>query len=120
MPEIRGTGAELVSISPQLPENNAKIARRHKLEFDVLSDRGNALARQWGLVHTVDGALRKVYEGQFKLDLARFNGDDSWSLPIPARFVLGQDGRVLSVSADPDYTRRPEPVETLESLRTLA
>ena len=120
MPEIRGTGAELVSISPQLPENNAKIAKRHKLEFDVLSDRGNALARQWGLAHTIDGALREVYQGRLKLDLKRFNGDESWGLPVPARFVLGQDGRVLSVSADPDYTRRPEPDETVEYLKQLA
>ena len=109
-----------MAISPQLPENNAKIARRHKLEFDVLSDRGNALARQWGLVHTVEGALREVYEERFKLDLARFNGDDSWTLPVPARFVLGQDGQVLSVNADPDYTRRPEPDETIEFLAGLA
>ena len=118
MPQIRETGAELVAISPQLPENNAKISKRHKLEFDVLSDPGNAVAEQWGLKHTVEGELRQVYEG-FKLDLARFNGEDSWTLPVPARFVLSTEGEVLWAGADPDYTHRPEPEETLEVLRRL-
>ena len=108
-----------MAISPQLPEHSAKIARRHKLEFDVLSDSGNAVSRQWGLVFTVDGALRETYQGAFGLDLARFNGDDSWTLPIPGRFILGRDGRVLAAESDPDYTRRPEPEATLDLLRKI-
>ena len=119
MSQIRENGAELVAISPQLPENNAKIAKRNKLEYDVLADGGNAVAREWGLVHGVEGALRQIYEEGFKLDLARFNGDDSWTLPVPARFVLDRDGTVLSLSSDPDYTRRPEPDETVEFLKSL-
>ena len=120
MPQIQELGAELVAISPQLTEQNAKITKRHKLEYDVLSDGGNALAGQWGLAHGVDGALRETYQAM-KLDLSRFNGDDNaWSLPMPARFVIGKDGRVVSVDSDPDYTRRPEPSETIEVLRTLA
>ena len=119
MQEIRDAGAELVAISPQTSEYNAKITKRHKLEFDVLSDTGNAVAEQWGLVHSVDGALREVYQGM-KLDLARFNAEKPWTLPVPSRFVLGTDGRVLWMSADPDYTRRPEPSETVEFLKGLA
>ena len=121
MPQIRENGAELVAISPQLPENNAKIVKRHKLDFEVLSDRGNALAGQWGLAHGVDGALREVYRDGLRIDLERFNGDENaWSLPMPARFVLDGEGRVQWLSADPDYTRRPEPAETVEVLERLA
>ena len=119
MPRVRETGADLVAISPQLPEHSAKIVRRHKLEFDVLSDRRNAVSRQWGLVFTVEGTLRETYQGAFKLDLSRFNGDDSWTLPMPGRFVLGRDGRVLATDFDPDYTRRPEPDATVDFLKSL-
>lgn len=118
MPQIRETGAELVAISPQIPEQNAKISKRHKLEYDVLSDLGNKVAGQWGLAHAVEGELRKIYEG-FKIDLDRFNGEGGWNLPIPARFVLATDGKVLSASSDPDYTRRPEPSETVDFLKGL-
>lgn len=119
MPQVREAGAELVAISPQLGEWNAKIVRRHGLEFDVLSDAGNAYSRQWGLDFAIEGDLREVYEGSFKLDLSRFNGDSSWTLPMPARIVLDQKGRIAAVDADPDYTRRPEPEETIKVLRSL-
>ena len=119
MSSIHEAGAELVAISPQLPEHNAKISKRHKLEYPVLSDLGNQIAQQWGLVHAVEGELREAYTS-LKLDLKYFNGDDAWALPMPARFVLGTDGRVLSVSSDPDYTRRPEPDETVEFLKKLS
>ena len=121
MPQIREKGADLVAISPQLPENNAKIVKRHRLEFEVLADAGNSLAEEWGLAHGVDGALREVYRDKLRIDLERFNGDENaWSLPMPARFVLDSEGRVQWLSADPDYTRRPEPAETVEFLAQLA
>ncbi len=63
--------------------------------------------------------LRDLY-ATFPLDLATFNGDASWTLPIPARFVIDREGIVRSTEADPDYTTRPEPAETITALRQLA
>lgn len=108
-----------MAISPQLPEHNAKIAKRHKLAFDVLSDPGNAYADKLGLVFKLSGDLKEVYQG-FELDLPRFNGDDSWRLPMPARLIVAADGTVRDVEANADYTHRPEPAETVEKLRRLA
>ena len=108
-----------MAISPQLPENSAKIARRHKLAFDVLSDAGNAWARRMGLVYTLPDDLRGAYEA-FGIDLSRFNGDDSWELPLPGRFVVAGDGTIVHRDVDPDYTHRPEPAETVERLRRMA
>ncbi len=116
---IEALGATLVAISPQLPENSVKIARRHKLTFDVLTDAGNAWARQLGLVFALPDELREVYAG-FGLDLPKFNGEDSWELPMPARFVVAADGTIAHRDADPDYTHRPEPEEAIELLRGLA
>lgn len=118
MPKFEQLGATVVAISPQLAEWSAKIAKRHKLSFDVLSDAGNAVAGQWGLVHGVDGKLREIYSG-FGIDLPKYNGDDSWTLPLPARAVIGADGRLVSIHADPDYTRRPEPEATIAVLESL-
>ena len=53
------------------------------------------------------------------IDLARGNGDGTWRLPIPARFVIDREGTIRAVDADPDYTRRPEPARTVEVLRQL-
>ena len=62
--------------------------------------------------------LREVYLA-FGIDLEASNGDDSWELPLPARIVVDTTGKIRSIDADPDYTRRPEPSATLEVLRSL-
>jgi peroxiredoxin len=58
--------------------------------------------------------------GTFPLDLEKFNGESSWTLPIPARFVIDQEGIICAAESDPDYTTRPEPRDTLEALWAIA
>ena len=95
------------------------MIEKHKLTFDVLSDAGNQVAAQFGLKFRVSDAARKVYHETFKLDIEKFNGDASWTLPIPARFIVDQGGVIRYAQADPDYTTRPDPDETLHALRAL-
>jgi len=82
----------------------------------VLLDLGLGVARDFGLTFGVPNDLKELYLEGLKLDLCRFNGDESWELPIPATYVIDQDGTVVYASADPDYTRRPEPTEVLAAL----
>ncbi len=106
-----------MAISPQIPKYNGRISRRHKLGFGVLSDPGNRVAGQFGLKFEYSEALKGVYTGTFKMTLEKYNGDDSWTMPLPARFVVSTAGRIVGAAADPDYTVRPEPSETIENLR---
>ena len=62
--------------------------------------------------------LREVYRG-FGIDLEKANGDASWTLPMPARYVVDQTGTIRSADVDPDYTRRTEPKDTVGMLRAL-
>ena len=39
---------------------------------------------------------------------------------MPARIVIDRRGIVRAVDADPDYTHRPEPAQTVEVLERLA
>jgi len=118
LPEIQALGASLVAISPQLPIHSRELIERRHLTFEILSDRGNKVAEQFGLRRTLPEYLREVYRG-FPLSLDKFNGDDSWTLPIPARFVIDRQGIIRAAESDPDYTTRPEPSDTLEALRAL-
>jgi peroxiredoxin len=77
------------------------------------------VAEAYGLVFTLPDDLREIYL-KFGIDLAQGNGDGTWRLPIPARFVIDRQGIVRAVDADPDYTRRPEPAQTVAALRALA
>lgn len=95
------------------------MATQNKLGFDVLSDSENTLARKLGLVHEFPAKLQNVYQG-FGVDLSVYNGDDSWTLPMPARFIIDESGTIRFAEAHPDYTTRPEPTDTLEKLRALS
>jgi peroxiredoxin len=118
--DLRDLGAELVALTPELPEHSAEVTRKHNLRFDVLSDRGNGVTGAFGLVHTLPEDLRRVYREHFKIDLPHYNGDDSWTLPLPARYVIAPGGVIASAEVNPDYTRRPEPAVTVDEVRRLA
>jgi peroxiredoxin len=94
------------------------MSQRHKLAFDVLSDHGNRVASEFGLTFKLPEDLRQVY-GKFGIDLKKYNGDESWTLPMPARFVIDSIGTVRAADVDPDYTVRPEPADTVQVLEGL-
>jgi peroxiredoxin len=115
LPQIKLAGANLVAISPQTVQQSFFMADQHGLEFPLLSDSGNRVARQFGIVHRVPEEQQAIYRRAF-INLPFANGDDSWELPIPAMYILDCDGTVLFACADADYTGRPEPAEVLPNL----
>ena len=115
---IKSLGATLVAISPQLPSHNRELIKSRGLTFPILSDAGNKVAARFGLVFALPDYLRAIY-ATFPLDLATYNGDASWTLPMPARFVIDRSGIIRVAESDPDYTTRPEPEDTLAALRAL-
>ena len=119
LPELARLGGTLVTISPQLPEHNRELSRTRQLTFEILTDRDNEIGAKFGLRFTLPEYLRQVYR-TFPLDLERFNGDASWTLPIPARFLIDPQGIIRVAESDPDYTTRPEPEDTLEAVRARA
>jgi peroxiredoxin len=92
------------------------MIEQKKLKFEILRDPGNEIAEAYGLRWTFPDDLKKLYL-QFGINLAANNGESSWTLPLPARFIVDKAGVVQYASVDPDYTRRPEPRETLEALK---
>lgn len=88
------------------------------LPFELLRDLGNHVAEAYGLVFTLPDDLREIYL-KFGIDLAKGNGDGTWRLPIPARFVIDGQSIIRAVDADPDYTRRSEPAHTVAVLKGL-
>ncbi|GGF01410.1 peroxiredoxin [Aliidongia dinghuensis] len=119
LPEFQRRGASLVAISPQTAPNSRKSARQNSLGFPILSDTHNNVAGAFGLRFALPDYLVELYKS-LKNDLPNFNGDDSWTLPMPGRFVIGQDGTILYAEVNPDYTRRPDPEELLPALDRIA
>ncbi|RQT65790.1 AhpC/TSA family protein [Burkholderia cepacia] len=108
LPKIQAYGANVVAISPQTPVNSRKSVRTNELGFPVLSDVGGQTGAEFGLQFALPDYLVDLYKN-LKNDLPTFNNDPGWTLPMPARYVIGQDGIVLYSEVNPDYTRRPDP-----------
>jgi peroxiredoxin len=116
LPEFEAAGARLIAISPQTAPNSRKSARQNKLSFPILSDVQGKVGEDFGLRFKLPDYLVELYKG-LKNDLPAFNDDPSWSLPMPARYVIGQDGTILYSEVNPDYTRRPEPEDMIPVLQ---
>ena len=118
LPQIRALGASLVAVSPQTPEHSLSTVEKKELTFTVLSDVGNLVARKYRLVFTLEQTIRTLYTS-IGADLPSFNGDPSWELPMPATFLLAQDGTVRLAFVDEDFTHRLEPATLLDGLRAV-
>ena len=105
-------------VSPQVARTTRETEEAKPMTYEVLRDLGNRVAEQYGLAFTLPEALQAIYT-KFGIDLPKGNGDGTWRLPIPARFVIDREGIIRAVDADPDYTRRPEPAQTVEVLHRL-
>ena len=120
VPELEQLGATFVAISPQTVHQSFLMADQHKLQFPLLSDAGNQIARKFGLVYRVPEYQQEVYR-RAMVNLPFVNGDDSWELPVPGTFILAQNSRrdlpqatqILYSSVNPDYMDRPEPAHIL-------
>jgi peroxiredoxin len=119
LPSYRANGALLVAISPQTAANSRKSIRNNGLTFPILSDPGNETASKFGLRFTLPDYLITLYKAM-KNDLPGFNGDPSWSLPMPARYVVGLDGLIAYAEVNADYTQRPDPEDLLPALKQLS
>ncbi len=119
LPQIEARGAQLLGMAPETPDKATATAERHRLRIDILSDTGNQVAERLGLVFELPGYLRPVYQG-LGIDLPAYNGDESFKLPVPATYIVRQDGVVAHAFVNADYTQRMEPADIVAGLETLA
>ena len=118
LPEIKVQGATLVAISPQTPDNSLSIAEKAGLEYEVLSDIGNVVARQFGIVYRLGEPIYELQK-QFGVDLPKANGDDSRELPMPGTFIIDQSGVIRFAQVFADHSQRAEPSAVVDALRHL-
>jgi peroxiredoxin len=116
---ITALGASLVAISPETPDNSLSTTEKHSLTFEVLSDLGNRVAREFGIVFQLPIELRPIYAG-FGIDLPKANNDDTFELPIPATYIIGTDRKIRKAFVDADYTKRLDPEEIITVLKDIA
>jgi peroxiredoxin len=107
----------MVAISPETPDNSMSTAEKNHLEYEVLSDKGNKIARAYGVSYKIPKLIADQFKG--RLDLAKHNGDDSGELPLGVTYVIDREGIIRFAFIDADYRKRAEPAEVIAVLRNL-
>ncbi len=115
---VEDLGATVLALSPQSLEGTCKMAEEQNIPFDLLSDEGNDVARQFGIVFHLQDEIQSIYK-ELGIDFPLVNGDDSFDLPVPATYLIDTAGTIRLAFVDPDYTRRLDPSEIITILREL-
>lgn len=110
--EIKANGGQLVAITPEPSANTLATSQQNELSFDILTDEENKLAKELGILMFLTEELQNLYGGAH-LDWKAYTINEKIALPIPATFVVGQDGIIIYRFIDEDYTKRAEPEEVL-------
>lgn len=117
LPDFKAEGANLIALTPELPDRSLSTAEKHELAFEVLSDVGNVVAKNYGIVFKLTPEVAEMYQNGF--DLHGYNGDESDELPLAATYVIAKDGSIKYAFLDAEYRHRAEPADIIAVLKEL-
>ncbi|EAS19898.1 peroxiredoxin, AhpC/Tsa family [Flavobacteria bacterium BBFL7] len=117
LPEFEKFNAQLIALTPELPDNSLNTAEKNNLKFNVLSDVGNTVSKEYGVVYQLTDDVAAIYEAGF--NLSEKNGDRSNELPLAATYVIDQKGIIQYAFLDADYKERAEGSEIIAALKSL-
>jgi peroxiredoxin len=118
LPDFKSAGANLIALTPELPDKSLSTIEKHQLQFEVLSDVGNKVARTYGIVFKLTPEVAESYQKGF--DLHSYNGDESNELPLAATYVINTNGKIIYAFLDADYKKRAEPADIINALNSLS
>lgn len=116
LPQMQAENIQFVAISPELPDSTLSTKEKNELEFEVLSDAGNKVAKEYGIVFPLDESIKAPYKN---MGIEEYNGDDSYTLPLAATYVINSDNEIVYAFLDADYKKRAEPSEVLAKVKNM-
>lgn len=120
LPEFQAAGAQLVALTPELPDKALTTTEKNALKFEVLTDLNHEVGKTYGIAFKLTPQVRDLYKKFFSL--TEFNGaaagDDT--LPLAATYIIGQDGIIRYAFLDADYRKRAEPSELAAFVKKLS
>ena len=117
-PKVQEFGAELIGVSPDAVANSKSNHEKNDVPFPFYSDAQVEASSAFGLAFRVDDQTLTKYKG-FGIDLESASGHQHQALPIPAVYVINQEGKIVFAHSDPDYRQRLEPNKVLSVLESL-
>lgn len=117
LPKFKANGANLIALTPEVPDKSLSTSEKNELEFEVLSDVGNVIAKQYGIVYKLTDEVAEIYENNF--GLSEYNGNKDNELPLAATYIIDEDGTIQYAFLDADYRNRAEPSVLTAFLKSM-
>ncbi len=106
---------QFLFISPQMQLYSEQLKAEKDFDLTLIADQNNDIARQFGLVYTLDENIRTIYK-KIGADLSVINGNDSFELPIPATYVIAPSGKISYAFVETNYMMRAEPRDVMSMI----
>lgn len=116
LPNFEAAGANLLALTPEVPDSSISTSEKHDLTFEVLSDLDNNVAREFGVVFKLTPEVAEAYQ---KFGLEDYNNTDSNELPLAATYIINTDGEIVYAFVSEDYRNRAEPRDIVAALEAL-
>lgn len=104
-PKLMELGYQVVAVSPDRPEKLRESLGKQRLNYTLLSDSSAAATKAFGLAFQVDDGTLIKYKS-FDIDLDDASGESHHILPVPAVYLIDQQGLIRFTHFDPNYKTR--------------
>lgn len=116
-PDFLKSGGLLIALTPEIPDKSISTSKRHKLDFTILSDIGNIVGKQYGVVYQLTEAVATVYDEMF--DLNNYNGDNKKELPLTVTYIIDTDRIIKYAFLDVNFRNRANSEDIITILNIL-
>lgn len=118
VPDLTARGVPLIAVSPQAPDGSLTTQQAKELTYTVLSDPGNQIAAQLGIL-TGPADATVAAQATLGLDLTQVNADGTRGLPMPTVVIADAAGVIRWIDVHPNYATRTEPGDILAALSAV-
>lgn len=119
VPRLQALGVELIAISPQKPDGSLTMKQKHDLTFTVLSDPGNQIPRQLGILNPARTEEVKGADAALGVDVASTNADGTDDVAMPTAIIVDGAGIIRWIDVHPNYSVRTEPKAIIDALANV-
>ena len=116
--QIQASGAQIIAVSPEKPEYLDEMAEKTGAEFTLLYDEGYKIADAYDVTFKPSAMQLFTYNTILGGKLKDSHSDDSQRLPIPATYIINQEGLIIWRQFDPNYKNRSTVQGILKALES--
>jgi len=109
-------GVYVLVVTPETVERTKQTSEMWHINFSIVHDVGNKIMNDYKVAFEVNQDNVPNYYGIVSKRVAEYNVENNNVLPVPATYIIGQDGKISYVQYDPNYKNRSDFSEILKTL----